>query len=110
MYAKNYKIIINVIRLLCLVQLQEQQDQENQQHNLELQQSQRYSTKPPLIRINSEQFKLRSLDRKYTLKEFCSLPSVNVDPNERNVFVEAGWLKLDSLPICDTILMDKVSQ
>ena len=52
---------------------------------------------------------MRTLDRNYTLKEFRSLPTVNVDPNERNVLVEAGWIKLDGLPICDTVLIDKVS-
>ena len=90
------------------MQLQEQRDVEKQQRNLELQ-PQRYSTKPPLIRINSEQFTMRKLDRNYTLKEFRSLRSVSVDPNKRNVFVEVGWLKLDGLTIHDMILMDKVS-
>ena len=111
MYIKNKKkqtIIINVIILLFLVQLQEQQDQEKQ-CNLDLQQPQHCSEKPPLIRISSEQFAMKTLDRNYTFKEFRTLRSVSVDPNERNVFVEVGWLKLDGLKIHDMILMGKVS-
>ena len=68
---------------------------------------------PPLLRINNSeqlQFKMRTLDRNYNFKEFCSLPSVSVDPNERNVFLEAGWMKMDGSRsnTYDVILMDKV--
>ena len=48
------------------------------------------------------------LDRNYNFKEFCSLTTVNVDPNEENMFVEAGKIKLDGLEIRDVILMGKV--
>ena len=98
-----------IIELLLLVQLQEQ-DQEKQQCNLELQQPEYFSTKPPLLRINSERFRTRVLDRNYTLKEFRSLPTVNVDPNVGKIFVEVGWIKLDKLTIHDMILMHKVCE
>jgi hypothetical protein len=67
--------------------------------------------KPPLIRINSDrsQFVMKQLDRNYNYNEFCSLISVNVDPNERNVFVKAGSIKMYGLHTLDVILLDKVS-
>jgi hypothetical protein len=68
--------------------------------------------RPPLIRINSDssQFVMKQLqDRNYNYNEYCSLPSVNVDPNERNVFIEAGWIKMEGLRTLDVILFDKVS-
>ena len=94
--------------------LQVQQDQVmKQQHSLDLLQKQLQSDamKPPLIRINSDysQFVLKTLDRNYDYNQFHCLTSINVDLNERNVFVEAGWTKMDGAHICDMILMDKVS-
>jgi hypothetical protein len=68
--------------------------------------------KPPLIRIISDrsQFVTKQLqDRNYNYNEYCSLTSVNVDLNERNMFIEAGWIKMDGLRIHDVILLDKVS-
>ena len=67
--------------------------------------------KPPLIRINSDssQFVMKKLERDYNdYNEFRKLPSVSVDLNERNVFVEAGWTKMDGLCTVDMILFDKV--
>ena len=65
--------------------------------------------KPPLIQINSDQFRTRTLEKNRKLSEFRSLPSVTVDPNERNVFVEASKIKVDKVKIIDVILMDMVS-
>ena len=64
--------------------------------------------KHPLIQINSEQFTTKMLDENCSLKEFYNLTSVNIDPHERNIFVEAGRIKVDGLKIHDIILMDKV--
>lgn len=66
--------------------------------------------KPPLIRINSDgsQFVMKKLERDYDYNGFRSLTSVSVDLNERNVFVEAGWTKMDGLRTVDVILLDKV--
>lgn len=68
--------------------------------------------KPPLIRINSDhsQFVMKTLNRDYNFNRFRSLTSVNVDLNERNVFVEACWTKIDGLRTVDVILLDKVSK
>ena len=49
------------------------------------------------------------LEKNCKLSEFRNLPSVTLDPNERNVFVEASKIKVDKVKTIDVILMDMVS-
>ena len=68
--------------------------------------------KPPLIRINSDhsQFVMKTLNKDCNFNQFRRLTSVNIDLNERNVFVEAGsGTKMSELRMVDVILLDKVS-